>query len=386
LPPAVAPARAQRSQMPLYVGAAAVLILAVAMTAWIMQRPGPEGGIPVPPGPAVEAQGPPPVTAPATSAPATSGSAPAASVPSTDPPSTDLPSTERAASGAAGENRRPDLQVGRERPSPPAAVPPSSAKPPRLLVVGKDVQAPRRIRYVEPVYPESAGGAEGQVGIELTIGRDGRVADARVTKSIAGLDRAALAAVRQWEFVPSVVRGAAVPVIYPVNVAVSASPAAKPAPAKPVATEVKPPPAEVKPPPPPPSTPAPAVSAPAASAKPAEPPPVDLRAEEAAVRSVLKQYESAWESRDADAVARVQRLSPDALKRVRDNLESVEEYSLTLTVQSLVVDPDGRRARAVASIARSFRQSRRSTVKFPTATSTFTLEKRDGRWVITAIQ
>jgi TonB family protein len=264
--------------------------------------------------------------------------------------------------------------------------------------VGDDVPAPRRIRYVEPVYPESAGGAEGQVGIELTIGRDGRVADARVTRSVAGLDQAALAAARQWEFVPSVVRGAAVPVIYPVSVAVSAPPAPKPAPAKPAVTEVKPPPAEVKPPPPPPSTPAPAVSAPVASApvpsaavassptKPAEPPPVDLRAEETAVRGVLKQYESAWESRDADAVARVQRLSPDALKRVRDNLESVEEYSLTLTIQSLVVDPDGRRARAVASIARSFRQSRRSTVKFPDATSTFTLEKRDGRWVITAIK
>jgi TonB family protein len=248
-------------------------------------------------------------------------------------------------------------------------------------VVGKDVPAPRRIRYVEPVYPESAGGAEGQVGIELTIGRDGRVADARVTRSVAGLDQAALAAARQWEFVPVVVRGTAVPVIYPVSVAFSAPArpeAPKPAPAE-TKAEVKPPPAEVKPPPPP-STPAPAV------AKPSGPPAVDLGAEEKAVRQVLQDYRSAWESRDADAVARVQRLSSDALRQVRQTLESAEAYRMALDVQSVVVEPDGQRARARASIARTYMPRVGSAMKIPAATSTFTLEKRDGRWVITAIR
>jgi TonB family protein len=384
-PAAVGPAAVQRSQMPLYIGAAAVLILAVAMTAWIWQRPGPDGnGIPVPPAPSVEAPAPPPVTAPAASGPATS-------VPSTDPPGTELPSTERPSTERAARGG-----AARERPTPPAAVPPSSAAPssampPRLLVVGKDVPAPRRIRYVEPVYPESAGGAEGQVGIELTIGRDGRVADARVTSSVAGLDQAALAAVRQWEFAPVVVRGAAVPVIYPLSVAVSAPAAPKPAPAKPAVTEVKPPPADVKPPPPPPSDPpatAPAVSAPVASAptKPAGPLPVDLRAEEKAVQQVLQDYRSAWESRDVDAVARVQVLTADGLKQVRNTLESAEAYRMALDVQSVVVEPDGQRARARASIVRTYTPRVGSAMRVPATTSTFTLEKRDGRWMITAIQ
>ena len=36
----------------------------------------------------------------------------------------------------------------------------------------------------------------------MTIGIDGKVADARVTRSLPMLDEKALEAVRQWEFVP----------------------------------------------------------------------------------------------------------------------------------------------------------------------------------------
>jgi serine/threonine-protein kinase len=358
-PVAVPPVFPRAKLMPLYIGAAAVLILAVAMTAWISLGTKPEGSGAVPAEPSIAA----PASAPVTTA---TGAAEPAQEPATTvippPPVTGTP--EPPPPPAAG--------AARERPSTPAAV-----TPPRLLVVGKDVPAPRRIRYVEPVYPESAAGAEGNVGIELTIGRDGRVADARVTRSIAGLDQAAVAAVRQWEFAPVVVRGAAVPVIYPVSVGFSAPVVPEAAPAKPAVTEVKPPPA------PPPSTPVAAAPAPA---KPAGPPPVDLRAEEKAVRQVLQDYRSAWESRDADAVARVQRLSSDALRQVRNTLESAEAYRMALDVQSVVVEPDGQRAHARASIVRTYTPRVGSTMKIPAATSTFTLEKRDGRWVITGIK
>ncbi len=52
----------------------------------------------------------------------------------------------------------------------------------------------------------------GNVLIEATIGADGKVHNARVVKSIALLDQAALDAVRQWEFEPSRLNGVAVAV------------------------------------------------------------------------------------------------------------------------------------------------------------------------------
>jgi protein TonB len=57
---------------------------------------------------------------------------------------------------------------------------------------------------VRPQYPSIAQSArvQGVVIIEATIGPNGRVADARVLRSIPLLDAAALDAVRQWEFRP----------------------------------------------------------------------------------------------------------------------------------------------------------------------------------------
>jgi protein TonB len=80
--------------------------------------------------------------------------------------------------------------------------------------VGDGVERPRKIRDVKPVYPIPAMSARvgGNVLIEATIGADGKVHDARVLKSIALLDKAALDAVRQWEFEPSRRGGVAVAV------------------------------------------------------------------------------------------------------------------------------------------------------------------------------
>jgi TonB family protein len=65
--------------------------------------------------------------------------------------------------------------------------------------------APPRIREIKPVYPPDAlqKGVGGTVLLELTIDPRGLVSDARVTRSVPGLDEAALTAVRQWEFAPS---------------------------------------------------------------------------------------------------------------------------------------------------------------------------------------
>jgi protein TonB len=58
----------------------------------------------------------------------------------------------------------------------------------------------------------------GTVLIEATIGADGKVQDAKVLLSIPLLDRAALDAVRQWEYEPSRLNGVPVAVIMNVMV------------------------------------------------------------------------------------------------------------------------------------------------------------------------
>ncbi len=73
---------------------------------------------------------------------------------------------------------------------------------------------------MQPVYPQIAQSArvQGIVIIEATIDRSGKVTDTRVLKSIPLLDQAALDAVRQWEYEPTLLNGVAVPVIVTVTV------------------------------------------------------------------------------------------------------------------------------------------------------------------------
>jgi len=47
----------------------------------------------------------------------------------------------------------------------------------------------------------------------LVIGEDGKVQDARILRSIPLLDQAAIDAVRQWEFMPTLLNGSPVPVL-----------------------------------------------------------------------------------------------------------------------------------------------------------------------------
>lgn len=102
----------------------------------------------------------------------------------------------------------------------PPAMPPPSAAPQRPLPVGGRIKEPSKLRHVPPVYPVIAQQARvaGVVIIEATIGVDGRVQQARVLRSKPLLDEAALAAVRQWVFTPTLLNGAPVPVIMTVTV------------------------------------------------------------------------------------------------------------------------------------------------------------------------
>jgi TonB family protein len=88
------------------------------------------------------------------------------------------------------------------------------------LRIGGNIRPPTKVKDVTPVYPAIAKSANvlGEVVIEATIGTDGKVSDAKVVRSIPLLDRAALDAVRQWEYMPTLLNGVPVPVTTMVRV------------------------------------------------------------------------------------------------------------------------------------------------------------------------
>ena len=71
-----------------------------------------------------------------------------------------------------------------------------------------------------PQYPAIARAAhvQGIVILEATIGEDGAVRDVRVLRSIPLLDVAAIDAVRQWRFTPTLLNGEPVPIVMTVTV------------------------------------------------------------------------------------------------------------------------------------------------------------------------
>jgi protein TonB len=102
----------------------------------------------------------------------------------------------------------------------PSAPPPPPPPPQAPVRVGGAIKQPNKIKDVRPVYPPIAQSARvsGVVIIEATIGPDGRVKDAKVLRSIPLLDQAALDAVKQWQFTPTLLNGVPVPVIMTVTV------------------------------------------------------------------------------------------------------------------------------------------------------------------------
>lgn len=108
-------------------------------------------------------------------------------------------------------------------PLPPASAPTAaeSGRPESAAVrVGGAIKPPVMVRHVEPVYPEAAltSRAQGAVELEATIGGNGKVLRATVLRSVPLLDQAAIDAVRQWEFEPTVINGIPTPVVMTLTV------------------------------------------------------------------------------------------------------------------------------------------------------------------------
>ena len=95
--------------------------------------------------------------------------------------------------------------------------PPQVAKPVRI---GGDVMEAKLVKRVMPVYPPLARQARiaGTVRLEGVIARDGRVVNLQVHSGHPLLIAAAVDAVRQWVYRPTLLNGQPVEVIAPIQV------------------------------------------------------------------------------------------------------------------------------------------------------------------------
>jgi eukaryotic-like serine/threonine-protein kinase len=282
------------------------------------------------------------------------------SPPSARPPA---PRQERPATSIASP---PATGPQAAKPSEQVAAPPPAGP----IRVGAGVPPPGRTHRVEPRYPTAAlaAQAEGTVRVEVTIDRDGRVADARIVQSVPALDDAALAAVRQWQFEPTIVAGQRVVVIDTIDVPFTLPQSPKPPAAVPGESASRAPAAT------PPAPPAPG------------PPPRNPGAEaDAEVRDVLRRYKAAWEALDFDAVQRVHALSASEARAVRDTIRSASSYAMDIVVHGVDVDSALQTASAECTITRSF-DARIGSIPPQTTRSTVQFEKRGDAWMIVSIR
>lgn len=100
-------------------------------------------------------------------------------------------------------------------------VPPSPEPPHQATVrVAQLPEPPRKIVDVRPVYPEIARNArvEGTVILESVLDTSGHVTQLRVIRSVPLLDQAALNAVRQWKYSPTLYGGRPVSVLMTITI------------------------------------------------------------------------------------------------------------------------------------------------------------------------
>ena len=83
--------------------------------------------------------------------------------------------------------------------------PPSDEELPKFGEYVYVEELPEAVTKVQPEYPEIARSAnvDGTVLVQALVGKDGKVKDTKVVKSIAMLDASAVAAVKQWVFKPA---------------------------------------------------------------------------------------------------------------------------------------------------------------------------------------
>ena len=117
-------------------------------------------------------------------------------------------------SAARARSRSPSC-----RPFSTASTGPASARTSRSGSATESL-TPGKIHDVPPVYPPAAraAGIEGLVLLEATIGPAGEVSDVEVLRSVPELDQAAIDAVEQWRWEPTLVDGEPVSILMTVTI------------------------------------------------------------------------------------------------------------------------------------------------------------------------
>jgi len=99
---------------------------------------------------------------------------------------------------------------------------PDAPPPPvqQAVRVGGQIKEPKKLKNIAPVYPPIATQArvQGVVILECTISPQGKVTEVKVLRGIPLLDQAAIDAVKQWVYTPTLLNGVPVPVIMTVTV------------------------------------------------------------------------------------------------------------------------------------------------------------------------
>ena len=112
------------------------------------------------------------------------------------------------------------ITVREQRPKPKSGGPQASGPAP--VRVGGNIRPPTKTNDVHPAYPASMrdAGREGRVPLEAIIGRDGAVLSVRVATAQVHPDfaQAAIDAVQQWRFTPTMLNGKPVEVVMTVTV------------------------------------------------------------------------------------------------------------------------------------------------------------------------
>ncbi len=98
---------------------------------------------------------------------------------------------------------------------------PSAQRPCSPSATGGHITPPTKVRDVRPIFPGArpGGATQGRVMLEATITTDGTVRETSITSPVdADLEDAAIAAVDQWQFTPTLLN--CVPIAIKINVVV----------------------------------------------------------------------------------------------------------------------------------------------------------------------
>jgi protein TonB len=172
---------------------------------------------------------PPPAASAAARRSAAKPMAPAPTAVATLTAAADVP--EPGAAEAADTDVAPDSSAGSEAGGVEGGVPggivggvvggvPAPPAPAVPVRVGGEIREPKKLRHVDPVYPDVAVAARvrGSVFLECIVSPQGRVTDVTLVRGVPLLNESAMAAVRQWLYTPTLKDGVPVTVIMTVTV------------------------------------------------------------------------------------------------------------------------------------------------------------------------